>query len=87
MGGWHVFGRRQVGEWRGWVGVTSRNTLDRADSSCTVHMTFRTRHCLPAAPGHLGPVPHAWNLSLQFISLFGLLPYVHFLSHLCLNVT
>ena len=67
--------------------VTSRNTLDHADSSCTVHMTFHTRHHLPAAPGHLSPIPRAWNLSPQFVSLFGPLPYVHFLSHLCLYVT
>ena len=67
--------------------VTSCNTLDHADSSHTVHMTFRTWHRLPVAPGHLGPIPHAWNLSLRFVSLFGPLPYVHFLSHLCLYVT
>ena len=30
------------------------------------------------APGHPGPVPHAWNLSLQFVSLLGLLSYVLF---------
>ena len=65
----------------------ARNILDCVDSSHAVHMTFRTRHHLPVAPGHLGPVPHAWNLSLQFVSLFGPLPYVHFLSHLCLYVT
>ena len=67
--------------------VTSHNTLDHADSSRAVHMTSRTRHHLPVAPGHLGPVPCAWNLSLRFISLFGPLSYVHFLSHLCLYVT
>ena len=67
--------------------VTSRNTLDCADSSHAVHMTFRTRHHLPVAPGHLGPVPHAWNLSPRFISLFSPLSYVHFLLHLCLYVT
>ena len=65
----------------------SHNTLDRADSSRAVHVTTRTRHRLYAAPGHLGPVPHAWNLSPRFISLLGPLPYVHFLSHLCLYVT
>ena len=65
----------------------SRNTLDRADSSRAVHMTFRTQHRLPAAPGHLSPVPRAWNLSLRFVSLFSPLPYVHFLLHLCLYVT
>ena len=67
--------------------VTSRNTLDHADSSRTVHMTSRTRHHLPTAPSHLGPVPRALNLSPRFISLFSLLSYVHFLSHLCLYVT
>ena len=67
--------------------VMSRNTLDRADLSHAVHMTFCTRHRLPAAPSHLGPVPCEWNLSPRFVSLFGLLPYVHFLSHLCLYVT
>ena len=51
--------------------VTSRNTLDCADSSRAVHVTFHTRHCLPAAPSHLGPVPRAWNLSPWFVSLFG----------------
>ena len=50
-------------------------------------MTFRTRHRLPVALGHLSPVPRAWNLSPQFVSLFGPLPYVHSLSHLCLYVT
>ena len=65
----------------------SRNTLDCADSSHTVHMTSCTWHCLPTAPGHLGPVPCAWNLSLRFVSLFGLFSCVYFLSHLCLYVT
>ena len=64
--------------------VTSRNTLDHADSSRAVHVTSHTRHRLPASSGHLGPVPHAWNLSLQFVSLFGPLPCICFLSHLCL---
>ena len=59
-------------------GVTSRNTLDRADSSRAVHVTTRARHRLPAAPGHLpaapgllGPVPRAWNLSPRSVALFG----------------
>ena len=69
-----------------WV-VTSCNTLDHADSSHAVHMTSHTQHHLPVAPGHLGPIPHAWNLSPRFISLFGPLSYVYFLSHLCLYVT
>ena len=51
--------------------VMSCNTLDRADSSCAVHVTFHTWHCLPVAPSHLGPVPRAWNLSPRFVSLFG----------------
>ena len=68
-------------------GVTFCNTLDHADSSHAVHMTSCTRHCLPTAPSHLGPIPCAWNLSLQFISLFGPFSYVYFLSHLCLYVT
>ena len=67
--------------------VTSRNTLDCADSSCTVHMTSCTRHHLLAAPSHLGPAPCAWNLSPRFVSLFGPLSHVYFLSHLCLYVT
>ena len=65
----------------------SRNTLDHADSSRAVHVTSCTQHHLPVAPSHLSPVPRAWNLSLRFVSLFGLLSYVHFLSHLCLYVT
>ena len=64
--------------------VTSCNTLDRADSSRAVHVTSHTRHHLPASSGHLGPVPRAWNLSPRFVSLFGLLPCICFLSHLCL---
>ena len=64
--------------------VTSHNTLDRADSSRTVHVTSHTWHRLPASSGHLGPIPRAWNLSLRFISLFGPLPCICFLSHLCL---
>ena len=67
--------------------VMSCNTLDCADSSHAVHVTFCTRHHLPTAPGHLSPIPRAWNLSPRFVSLFGPLPYVHFLSHLCLYVT
>ena len=59
-------------------GVTSRNTLDCADSSRAVHMTSCTRHCLPVAPSHLSPVPRAWNLSPRFVSLFGLSSYVLF---------
>ena len=62
----------------------SRNTLDCADSSHAVHVTSRTRHRLPMSSGHLGPVPRAWNLSPQFVSLFGPLPCICFLSHLCL---
>ena len=58
--------------------VTSHNTLDCADSSRAVHVTSRTRHHLPAAPSHLGPIPHAWNLSPLFVSFFGLLSYVLF---------
>ena len=65
----------------------SHNTLDHADSSCTVHMTSHTWYRLPAPPGHLGPVPHAWNLFPQFVSLFSLFSRVYFLSHLCLYVT
>ena len=65
----------------------SHNTLDCADSSYTVHMTFHTRHHLPTAPGHLGPVPCAWNLSPRFISLFGLFSCIWSLSHSCLYVT
>ena len=65
----------------------SCNTLDHADSSHTVHVTSHTRHCLPMAPSHLGPIPRAWNLSPRFISLFGPFSYVYFLSHLCLYVT
>ena len=61
--------------------VTSRNTLDRADSSRAVHVTSRTRHRLPTAPSHLGPVPCAWNLSLRFVSLFGPFTCICFLSH------
>ena len=53
------------------MSVTSRNTLDRADSSHTVHVTTRARHRLPADPGHLGPAPRAWNLSLRSVALFG----------------
>ena len=71
----------------GTMNVMSRNTLDRADLSRAVHMTFCTRHRLPVAPGHLSPIPHAWNLSPRFVSLFGPLSYVHFLLHLCLYVT
>ena len=51
--------------------VTSHNTLDRADSSRAVHVTTRTRHRLPAAPGHLGPAPRAWNLSPRSVALYG----------------
>ena len=65
----------------------SHNTLDCADSSRTVHGTSRTQHRLPTAPGHLSPVPRAWNLSPRFISLFGPFSYVYFLLHLCLYVT
>ena len=49
--------------------------------------TSRTQHRLPTAPGHLGPIPHAWDLSPGFVSLFGPFSYVYFLSHLCLYVT
>ena len=62
----------------------SHNTLDCADSSCAVHVTSRTRHRLPASSSHLGPVPCAWNLSPRFVSLFGPLPCICFLLHLCL---
>ena len=65
-------------------GVTSRNTLDCADSSRAVHVTSRTRHRLPVSSSHLGPIPRAWNLSPRFVSLFGPLPCICFLSHLCL---
>ena len=65
----------------------SCNTLDCADSSCAVHVTSCTQHCLPMAPGHLGPISRVWNLSPQFVSLFGPFPYVYFLSHLILYVT
>ena len=51
--------------------VTSRNTLDHADSSRAVHVTTRTRHRLPMAPGHLGPAPCAWNLSPRSVALYG----------------
>ena len=64
--------------------VMSRNTLDCADSSHTVHVTPRTWHRLPASSSHLGPIPRAWNLSPRFVSLFGLLPCICFLLHLCL---
>ena len=60
------------------LSVMSHNTLDHADSSHTVHMTSHTWHRLPTAPGHPSPVPHAWNLSPRFISLFGPLSYVLF---------
>ena len=60
----HLFEQEdEVGASEELVPVTSRNTLDRADSSRAVHMTSRTRHRLPVAPGQLGPVPRAWNLS------------------------
>ena len=65
----------------------SRNTLRLCWLFCTVHMTSCTWHHLPAAPGHLSPVPHAWNLSPQFISLFGPFSCICFFLHLCLYVT
>ena len=43
--------------------VMSRNTLDHVDSCHAVHLTSHTRYHLPVAPGHLGPIPRAWNLS------------------------
>ena len=63
------------------LGVTSRNTLDRADSSHAVHVTSRTRHHLPASSGHLGPIPRAWNLSPRSVALFGPYTCICFLSH------
>ena len=73
------------------AGVTSCNTLDCADSSHTVHMTSCTRHHLPVAPSHLGPVPCAWiylcnlfpysvhlpvSVSFRILSLYDLSVYV-----------
>ena len=60
---------------------------DHADSSHTVPVASCTQHCLPVAPSHLGPIPHAWNLSPRFVSLSGPFSCICFLSHLCLYVT
>ena len=50
-------------------------------------MTWSAQHCLPTAPSHLSPIPHAWNLSPQFISLFSPLSCTCFFSYSCLYVT